>query len=102
MCCPDAYEALILAATHQGLTRIFNIGSGEGRSLNDIVAEIAKLLKTDVLVERRPARSVDVPVSILDTTLASKDLIWQPSTTFEAGLHNTIAWMSSIDGGAVG
>lgn len=98
----DVVKALILAATHQGLNRVFNIGSGEGRSLNDIVADIAKLLKVDVLIEHRPARSVDVPVSILDTTLACKDLIWQPSTPFEDGLRDTIAWMSSVHGGIVG
>ena len=92
----DVVEALILAATHQGPNRIFNIGSGEGRSLNDIVAAIARLLEVDILVERRPARSVDVPVSILDTTLAAQDLTWQPSTQFEEGLRVTIAWMKSM------
>lgn len=94
----DVVDALILAATHQGLSRIFNIGSGEGRSLNDIVAAINRLLGANIPLEHRQARSVDVPVSILDTTLAARELIWRPSTPFEEGLRATIAWMKSKHG----
>lgn len=93
----DVVEALMLAATHDGSGRIFNIGSGEGRSLNDIVASISKLLAVEIPVDRRPARPVDVPVNILDTTLAAKDLNWRPHTVFEEGLGSTISWMKSIE-----
>jgi len=91
-------EALALAATHNGTGRIFNIGSGEGRSLNDIVISISKLLAIEMHVEHRPARSVDVPISILDRTLASKDLNWVPRTSFDKGLDLTISWMRSMGG----
>lgn len=93
----DVVEALKLAATHDGPGRIFNIGSGEGRSLNDIVASISKLLAVKIPVDRRSGRPVDVPVSILDTTLAAKDLNWRPRTKFEEGLYSTISWMQSIE-----
>ena len=96
----DVVEALVLAATHQGSSRVINIGSGEGRSLNDIVAAISRLLAVDIPVERRPGRPVDVPVSILDRSLAAKELHWQPTTRFEDGLHATIAWMKSMHGNA--
>lgn len=91
----DVVEALILAATHLGPSRIFNIGSGEGRSLNDISAAISRSLGTEIPVERRPGRPVDVPVSILDTTFAASDLGWRQRTSFEDGLRATIAWMKS-------
>ncbi|OYY97852.1 MAG: hypothetical protein B7Y42_07830 [Polaromonas sp. 28-63-22] len=93
----DVVEALMLAATHDGSGRIFNIGSGEGRSLNDIVASISKLLEVEIPVDHRPSRPVDVPVSILDTTFASRDLDWRPRTVFEEGLSTTISWMESIE-----
>ncbi len=94
----DVVESMLLAATHDGAGRIFNIGSGEGCSLNDIVAAIEGLLRTVVAVDRRPSRPVDVPVSILDTAFAARDLNWRPHTVFEEGLHSTIAWMKSIEG----
>lgn len=91
----DVVEAFILAASHRGSSRIFNIGSGEGRSLNDIVVVIGKLLGGDVEVDRRAGRSVDVPVSILNTELAVSDLDWRPRVKFDDGLQSTIAWMKS-------
>ena len=93
----DVIEALILAATHDGSGRIFNIGSGEGRSLNDIAASISKLLEAVIPVDHRPGRPVDVPVSILDTTLATTYLDWRPRTVFEEGLSTTISWMKSTE-----
>ena len=93
----DVIEALILAATHNGSGRIFNIGSGEGRSLNDIVENITKLVPAEIIVDRRPGRLVDVPLSILDSTFAAKELNWRPRTLFEEGLGYTISWMKSIE-----
>ncbi len=94
----DVVESMLLAATHKGGGRIFNIGSGEGRSLNDIVTAIDELLGMNIATERRPVRSVDVPVSILDTAFAAKDMGWRSSTPFEEGLRATIAWMRSTYG----
>lgn len=91
----DVVDALVAAAVHQGDHRIFNVGSGEGRSLNDIAAAIEMLLGRPVPVERRAGRSVDVPVSILDTGLAARDLGWQAGTPFIEGLRRTIAWMQA-------
>ncbi|KQV44866.1 NAD-dependent epimerase/dehydratase family protein [Duganella sp. Root336D2] len=91
----DVVESLMLAAYHEGLGRIFNIGSGEGRTLNDIVGSIDRLLGEKIPVDHRPGRPVDVPVSILDTSFAASDLGWRPHTTFEAGLQATIEWMRS-------
>lgn len=89
----DVVEALILCATHEGLGRIFNVGSGEGRSLKDIVMAIDRLLGSDISVEYRPGRPVDVPVSVLDTSYAAHELGWRPRTVFDDGLRATIAWM---------
>jgi len=94
----DVVEALVLAATHEGLGRIFNIGSGEGRSLNDIVAAIVGLLGEKIPVNYCPGRPVDVPVSVLDTALAQKELGWRARTPFEEGLRNTLDWMNSVRG----
>jgi UDP-glucose 4-epimerase len=93
----DVVESLTLATTHEGTGRIFNIGSGEGRSLNDIVASINRLLGAEIPVDRRPGRQVDVSVSILDTAFAARELNWQPCTPFEEGLASTISWMKSTE-----
>lgn len=91
----DVIEALLLAANHEGSGRIFNIGSGRGLSLNDIVTEVEHQLEKRILVDHRPGRPVDVPVSILDVTFAATELSWRSRTSFEDGLRATIAWMRS-------
>lgn len=94
----DVVDALTLAATHEGYGRVFNVGSGEGRSLNDIVVAIDKLLGEKISVDYFPGRTVDVPISVLDTTRARNELGWRASTPFEEGLRNTLAWMRSRSG----
>lgn len=92
----DVVTAMLLAATHNGPERIFNIGSSQGRSLNEIAASINILAGGNVVVEYQPGRAVDVPVSILDTSISADKLDWRPSTNFEDGLNLTIDWMRTL------
>lgn len=87
----DAVDALLLAAETQSGYRTFNIGTGQGRSLKDIVAAIEQVLGRPVAVEHRPARSFDVPVSVLDVRRADKELDWRPRVSFETGVARMLA-----------
>ena len=89
----DAVDAFIKAMTSSGEQRVFNIGSGQGLSLNDILANIEKLLGKPVSRSYESARKFDVPVNVLDITRAREQLGWQPSVSFADGLANTLAWM---------
>ena len=86
---------MLKAATHQGDGRVFNIGSGVGRSINDI-AEIINF-KTNSLnpVIYKDSRRVDVPVSVLDCSNALANLNWKSVTEFDSGIDMTISWMKS-------
>lgn len=89
----DVVEALRLSATHQGPSRIFNIGSGEGRSLRQIIHAIEAESGKSLTVKVSPSRSVDIPKSILDTHLAKEELGWTPKVPFETGIHRTWRWL---------
>lgn len=89
----DAVDAMLKAARFEGEPRIFNIGSGVGASLNQLVAEIGKLLGRPVRVEHTEARAVDVPVNVLDCTLARRHLGWGASTSLAEGLRRTHEWL---------
>ena len=56
------------------ITPIFNIGSGEPLSLNEIIDVISSALEVDVNVEKLPSRFFDVHYSALDTSKAEKYL----------------------------
>jgi UDP-glucose 4-epimerase len=89
----DAVEAIIQAARFEGEPRIFNLGSGVGASLNQLIGEIRNLLGRPVRVEYTEARAVDVPVSVLDCTLARRHLGWSARTSLAEGLKRTCEWL---------
>lgn len=89
----DAVDAMLKLAAFDGAARVFNIGSGKGTSLNELVAEIGELLGRPVKVEHAASRPVDVPVSVLDSSLAERHLGWRASTPLGEGLRRTCEWL---------
>ena len=89
----DAVDAMLKAASFEGTPRIFNIGSGKGTSLNELVAAIGQLLGRRVRVEYASARAVDVPANVLVASLAARHLGWRASTALGDGLRRTCEWL---------
>jgi len=88
----DAATGLVaLASMPEVSAHIFNIGSGQGVSLNGIIAELETELGRQLTVRREPARPYDVPVSVLDISLVKELLGWSPQLTFAAGIKRTLA-----------
>lgn len=88
----DLADAFVAAAVDQSNQRIFNIGSGQGLSLREIIVAIEGQLAVKLDIDWRPGRAVDVPVSIVSIARAGEVLGWHPKTSFETGLQKTIAW----------
>ena len=89
----DAAEALVKAAAFEGEPKVFNIGSGVGTSLKQLIQEIEALLGRPVPVEYAAARTLDVPANVLDASLARRLLGWTPHTSLGEGLRRTHAAM---------
>lgn len=89
----DAVSALTRALTYEGRRGIFNIGSGSGLSLNDILGAIEDLIGSPVRTTYLPGRAFDVPVSVLDISNASEHLDWRPKVSFVEGLSRTAQWL---------
>lgn len=89
----DVVGAFIKAMSPIGEQRVFNIGSGRGLSLNDILSAIEKLLGRPVTRSYEHGRKFDVPVNVLDISRAREHLGWEPAVSFHDGLMNTLAWM---------
>lgn len=88
----DVAEAFQRAAEHAGPERIFNIGSGVSRSVNEVIAALAEVVGAPVEVNHHAARKVDVPISALDIGRAERALGWRPQTDFIEGLSRTVSW----------
>jgi UDP-glucose 4-epimerase len=82
----DVASALLSAADYQGYHHIFNIGSGHGLSLNQLIHAVEKELGRPVRANHQPGRGFDVPVNVLDISLAASELGWFPQVPFSEGL----------------
>jgi UDP-glucose 4-epimerase len=89
----DVVRAFLKAMEGTGEHSVFNIGAGEGHSLNELVNTIETLVRRPVALRFLPARALDVPTSILDISRAKAFLGWQPSVSFHEGLSRTLRWM---------
>lgn len=85
----EAFHQAIVLTKHLpiGDHRIFNIGSGEGLSLNGLLALLDDSL--GFCSERcyLPARRSDVPVSVLAIERAQHDLNWRPARFVQQGVR---------------
>jgi UDP-glucose 4-epimerase len=89
----DVVDALVAAASGDaGGERVFNIGSGQGRSLRDVISAIEHHMGQKLNLHWKPGRPLDVPVSVVAIERAAKMLEWMPRTSFEVGLERTIDW----------
>lgn len=88
----DVARAFVNAVDHSGAPGVFNIGSGTGHSLNDLLDQIESMLNRKIERRYLPSRGIDVPSNVLDISHARKLLGWSPQITLEAGLERTIAW----------
>lgn len=87
----DTISALLRAAAYKGEERIFNIGSGGGHSIREIIAAIEEVTGKTAQVRYTAARKFDVPVSVLDIKRAQHELGWQPGVHLSEGLRLTHA-----------
>lgn len=92
----DLVDALELAATTDTDSKLFNVGHGEGASLNELIELMDSVVDATPRVEYLPARSLDVPASVLDISLAGTELGWRPHTPLTEGIARTWEWIQSL------
>ena len=95
----DAVEGILAADAHRGDAGTYNIGSGHGVSLGDLVEAIRKVTARTFEISYQDARPFDVPVNVLDITRARNDLGWSPKTSLEEGLRATWSWLQGKPAG---
>jgi UDP-glucose 4-epimerase len=89
----DAINALTAAVGNDSGERVFNIGSGLGISLNEVLAEIEFAMGVKVERIYLDARPFDVPSSVLAIDRARQVMGWEPKMSFPGGLARTLNWM---------
>jgi len=75
---------------------MYNIGSGEGVSINEVVDTIKEVTGEDVKIKRTPQRSIDVRRIVLNTDRIKKEVDCKKLTPLKEGIKRTWKWIQSI------
>lgn len=91
----DAISAMLKIANEDCRYKIYNVGSGYGTSISDLLYTIEKSLNMKVNVEYREARKVDVPVNYLDVSRYEKEFGKIDSVTLQEGINRTANFLKN-------
>jgi UDP-glucose 4-epimerase len=89
----DVIQLVKLVLEPRGSFEVYNVGSGEGRSVDDILRTLSAILGRDLPVARHEVAGEprDLPPWIvLDVSKAARDLAWSPRVPFSEGLERVV------------
>jgi len=92
----DAITPLVKALEHKSDNKVFNLGSGKGYSVNELLDMIKRVTNMDANVKYVAGRKLDVPVSVLDISLLQKEMNYSPKTDIEKGIEITYNYLKGI------
>ena len=89
----DLVNACIGLLSYKGMERIFNISSGVGHSVLDIIELLREHIAPFPEVLYKSQRDFDVPVNILDNTKLTEELRWHPQVKLVDGIAEVVQWL---------
>ncbi|MCU1719139.1 NAD-dependent epimerase/dehydratase family protein [Pseudomonas sp. 5P_3.1_Bac2] len=91
----DVIHGIMALMEYQGPEKIFNLGSGEGKTLLELIQEISLSIKPVSDVVFLPARQFDIHYNVLDISKAQNLLGFKINTSLKDGIRKTIAWQNA-------
>ena len=87
-------HGLALGAVEPGTVRTWNLGTGRGFSVREVIDVAARVTKREVPLRMAPRRPGDPPVLTASSAAAATDLGWTPvASDLEAMIGTAWAWM---------
>lgn len=84
----DVADAFAKAIDYAGESDTFNIGSGRGITMDELLASCADVTGVTLSCSNRPKAEYEVDRISLDISLASQYLHWRPEASLGAGLYS--------------
>jgi len=89
----DVIDGMFAAVNKTQGYEVFNIASGQGHCLKDMLASLLKIDGyNDAKIEFDPTKPSMIPVRLIDINKASSVLGFSPKTSIESGLSKTLTW----------
>jgi UDP-glucose 4-epimerase len=88
----DLVESIVLSIDYEGRPEPFNIGSGQGHSINEVVGIVEHTIGKKINVRHLGSRLGDVKANILDISKARQELMWEPKVSTIEGIRLAVNW----------
>jgi UDP-glucose 4-epimerase len=88
----DVARAVVAGLHYSGPSRVFNIGSGVGRNLIELIRQIEDVVGKKSTVHFTKGRRIDIPTNVLNISRAKNELHWEPVVPFQEGLGRLYDW----------
>lgn len=92
----DVTDAFARSIYYEGNDGVFNVSTGVGTSLNQLLDLIDDALKRQVERIYRPGRPFDASANILDNSLAKRALNWAPTVNVRDGVSRTLSYLREV------
>jgi UDP-glucose 4-epimerase len=92
----DVAKAYVHLAEANLEDHVFNVGSGKGHSLNDILRLIHEVTGQALQVRYTPGRVFDVPANVLDIRRICSAVHWKPMIPLDTGIECTWEWVQDM------
>ena len=76
-----------------GKNSIFNMGTGKGTTIKEIIEILTKIIQIEPKIEFQPTRPGEIGNFVADTTQLKSSFDNIPNTTVVDGLKNTLDWL---------
>lgn len=93
----DCARANLLASKMNGVKGIYNLGSGEGTTVNQIYQHLKNITGYPKKAEHGPAKLGETRRIYLDASKANQELGWSPSVSLQEGLEHTVAYFKNAE-----
>ena len=95
-------HALALTATRSGRHRIYNLGTGDGYTVKEVVDTARRVTGREIPAHEEPRRPGDPAALVAASDLIRDELGWQPEKGLEDMIADAWAWHQAHPGGYEG
>jgi UDP-glucose 4-epimerase len=89
----DVVDAIVAAVDASGNSGTYNVGSGTGHTLKQVVDIAERVCGAAIRLDYHPARPADVREVVLDISHIGAELGWRPGVALEEGVRRTWPWL---------
>ncbi|MBR3834613.1 MAG: NAD-dependent epimerase/dehydratase family protein [Lachnospiraceae bacterium] len=83
----DLVDAFVKTVDYAGCEQVFNVGSGEGSSVLDILTSVENATCKTITRQFIEAKSADVNINVLNCDKAQKELGWRAKISLDIGVE---------------